>query len=552
MDLSASNTIIEQARRVYCVYPISGTYTSPQRNLFYLTTAFALLGHAHEWLTAGCLAFTLSYSSTAAVHGLALALLQGYGGDGHHGHGHHLLHRDGDVFAVDAVVQWAMYASFVCALLCPRLLGRHLVVLVRGWCSLLVAARLALTFSTPRLTAGLAASFVLSRRGADGQWSDPCAAMGDVRTLFRGYPGDSMRPVVWGTVDITDASLAQLPAGPGGGGGGGGGVVIPQPVVVRAADIAWFLALQTLKNSLLLAPSIQTLAADRRATRNDVFVRLLARRVPRPPSRRKGPSPFLAVVIVRFLQLRWFLLRCLPFLSVIDFPIRITARILFRALGIRRPRLEDMSFLEPQLSRRRYQAARYAAMAFYVLTTLGYVAWIPAVASFATDRDIPLTDIPESETFRAVGQWSSWLTLSLAVLATLASRLLLGIDQMESMDAWIQHHRFMFLYTQARDWLAAEWAETKEWWRHPEKEAIASLRAAEQDDDTDDMFTSRMSDALETFSTHRPDFLLPLPTPWQPDEQLRGQESQPVSAIDVESAPLRSTVRKGRGKERQA
>ena len=66
-------------------------------------------------------------------------------------------------------------------------------------------------------------------------------------------------------------------------------------------------------------------------------------------------------------------------------------------------------------------------MAFYVLTTLGYVTWVPAVASFAMSGGSPLADIPESETFQAVEQCSSWLTFSLAILATLASRLS-GID----------------------------------------------------------------------------------------------------------------------------
>ncbi|KAK7711911.1 hypothetical protein SLS64_005182 [Diaporthe eres] len=530
MDLPVSTTAGD-ARRVHCVYPVSGTYTSPQRNLFHLTTALALLGHEHEWLTAGALAFTVSYSSTAAVHGLALA----FQGD---------LHRDGDTLAAGAVVQWAMYASLACALFCPRLLGRNLALLVNAWAFLLVASHLALVLNSPRLVRNMAGSLVLSWRGEDGLWSDPCAGMG-VRTAFRGYPGDSMSPVVWDD-DVGSADGSSLPRL-----SGADGDIVPMPDVVRAADVVSFMALQSLKNSLLLAPSIHTLSVDRRASRNDGFIRLLAKRVLYPPSRRKGPKMFPAIVILRSLQLHWFLLQCFPILTVVEFPIRIAARVLFQHFEIRGLRLQDISFLEPQLSQRRYQAAKYAAMSLYVLTLLGYVTWIPAAAPFATGGASGLlADIPESETFRAVGQWSSWLTLALAITTALANRLL-GADQIDTMDSWVQQHRFRFLYARVRNRLAAEWAETREWWRNPERQAIASLRAAEQDDDTGGRFTSRMIQALEAFRTDQTAFILPPPMPRQPDEQLRGEDGLPVYGINVvESTVLRSTARKGKGKEK--
>ncbi|KAJ0109359.1 uncharacterized protein J7T55_000284 [Diaporthe amygdali] len=534
MNLSASTTT--EARRVYCVYPVSGNYTSFQRSLFYLTTAFALFGHAHEWLTAGALAFAVSYSSTAAVHGIALALQREP-------------QYDGDIDAVGCIVPWATYASFACALFCPRLLGRNLAPLVHSWTCLLVACNLALAFNSTRLYSKTAASLVLSRRGGDGAWSDPCAGM-ELRTLFRGYPGDSMSSVVWGSVNVTDVSLAQ-PAGADGG-------IVRVPDVVRLADLVWLIVLQSLRNCLMVAPSIRILAADRRASRNDVFVRLLAKRVLYPPSAWKGPKMFPAIVIVRFLQLYWFLLECLPFLSVVDVPIRIAAHTLSWYFRMREVRLQDLSFLEPQLSPRRYQAAKLIAMAVYTLTTLGYVTWLPVVASFARSGAGRLPDIPESETFRAVGQWSPWLALGLAVVTALASRLLRrwdtegesGQDHMKSMDSWMQHHRFRLVYTEIRNWLAAEWGEATEWWRHPEKEAIASLRAAEQDDDSDDRFTSRMIQALEAFSTDRDGFILPLSVPRQPNEQLRGQDGQPLYSINVEPITLRNIARKVKEKKR--
>lgn len=381
MDLPASTTT-EEVRRVFCVYPVSGTYTSFQRSLFYLTTAVALLGHAHEWLTAACLAFAVSYSSTAAIHGLALALFQGDS----------LLHHDSDFLAVDVIVHWALYASIVCALFCPQLLGRNLYVLVGAWCVLLAAAHLAVVFSSPRLVRDIAASLMLSRRDEGGRWSDPCAGM-ELRTVFRGYPGDSMSAVVLDSFRVAGASL-PLPPGADAG-------IIPRPEVVRPADVVLLIVVGSLKKSFMLAPSFQTLAADRRVSRNDVFLRMLAKRVPYPPSRSKRSRLFPAIVTVRLLQIYWFLGECCPFLVFVDFPIRLAMRTVFRYFGIRKLRIEDMSFLEPEISQRRYQAAKYAALSFYILTTLGYVTWIPVVAPFVTGGEATrfLARIPESRPF---------------------------------------------------------------------------------------------------------------------------------------------------------
>lgn len=499
MDLPASTTA--GARRVYCVYPVSGNYTSYQRNLLYLATAFALLGHAHEWLTAGTLAFIAAYSSTAAVHGMALA----FDGGGQH---------DGDLFAAGVVVRWALYTSFACAVFFPRLRDRHFGLLA-CWSFLLVVSNFVQAFALPRLVRDMDGSIVLSVRDGGGRWSDPCAEM-NVRTFFRGYPGDSMSPVVWdngiGSADVSSSLLYDAD-----------GEIIPKPDVYQAGGGVLWMVMNALKSSLLLAPSIQMLSADRRTARNHVFVRLLAKRVLYPLSRRKV---FHSFVVMRFLQLHWLLLKCLPVLVVVDLPLKVAARRLFRLLDIPRLNLEDISFLEPQtISQRRYQAAKYAAMSFHLLTYLGYVTWLPDVALNAKGGAGPLAHIPESETFRAVGQWSSWLTFSLATAPAFsnASFRLLGwyppdksgpdSGQIDTMNPWWQHHPLRNLYSQFRESLFTEWSEMKEWSRHPENHAIASLRAAEQDDDTDDRFASRMIQALEVFSRDQIGFILPLSMP---------------------------------------
>lgn len=335
-----------------------------------------------------------------------------------------------------------------------------------------------------------------------------------------------MSPVVWddeiGSADVSSSSLLY----------DADGGVIHKPDLYQAAGGALYLVLVALRNSLLIAASVQMVIADSRTSRNHVFVRLLAKRVLCPPSTRKGPNMSPTIVIMRFLQLRWFLLQCLPVLHLVELPIKVAARVLFRLFGIPRLRLEDISFLEPErISERRHKAAKYAAMSFHILMYLGYVTWLPDVVLNSRGRAGPLAHIPESETFRAVGQWSSWLTFSLAVAPAFANasfRLLgwyppdkSGPDQIETMDSWWLHHPLRILYSQVREWLLAEWAETKEWWRHPENQAIASLRATEQEDDRDGGFTSRMIQALEVFRTHRTGSILPISTPTQPSEHPR-------------------------------
>lgn len=216
---------------------------------------------------------------------------------------------------------------------------------------------------------------------------------------------------------------------------------------------------------------------------------------------------------------------------VVDLPLKVAARGLFQHLEIPRLRLEDIPFLEAQIiSQRRYQAAKYAAMPFRILTYLGYVTWLPDVALNAKGGVGPLSHIPKSETFRAVDQWPPWLTFSLAIAPAFAnaSFRLLGwyppdksgpdSEQIDTMNSWWQHHPLSNLYCKFRKSLLTEWSETKEWSSHPGNHAIASLKAAEQDNDTDDRFASRMIQSLEVFSRDRTSFILPLSMLRQPSE----------------------------------
>jgi hypothetical protein len=55
-----------------CVYPISGSYDLLTRILFYLLLVFALLYRRHTWVAIAALGTAMTYSTTTAVHALAL------------------------------------------------------------------------------------------------------------------------------------------------------------------------------------------------------------------------------------------------------------------------------------------------------------------------------------------------------------------------------------------------------------------------------------------------------------------------------------------------
>lgn len=464
MDLLASNTT-EEARRVFCIYPISGAYTSFQRDLFYLTTTIDLLGHAHEWLTAGCLAFAVSYSSTAATHGLALA----FQGD---------CHRDGDALAVDIIVWWAIWASFLCSLFYPWLLYRKLALLARTWNCLLVTTHLALLFNSPRLLNKMASSLVLSRLDKNGQWSDPCAGM-EARTLFRSSQ-DTMSSVVWDRINITATSAPRL--------SDTDGEVIPKPINISVAEVFAILMAIWLRNSLFITPSILAVFLDRRVARSRVFVRLLAKRVLHTPSKRNRFKLSFEITIVRVLQLSWLLVQCFPILVLFE----IAVTIILHCLQKQKLRLQDISQLEPQLSKMRFLAAKHAA-------------------------------------------------------ATTAR--LLGGDEMPTIGSWVRQHRLVIFYIQARDWFTKEWDETKKWWRFPEKQAIDSLSAEKKNDDADKKFAASMIQALGDF-TDRTGFILPLPVPMQLFGQNRGQGDLPKYLVDgSKSSMLSKTTTEGKDKE---
>ncbi|KAI9802087.1 MAG: hypothetical protein M1833_002008 [Piccolia ochrophora] len=84
-DLNNVRTVVDAILKddgytfdVLCVYPLNGQYGVLPRTLYYSLLAFALIFRSHKWITAGCLAAAFTYSGTAAIHAFSLSVRYDY------------------------------------------------------------------------------------------------------------------------------------------------------------------------------------------------------------------------------------------------------------------------------------------------------------------------------------------------------------------------------------------------------------------------------------------------------------------------------------------
>ena len=61
---------------IECAYPISGSYSPTPRYIYYAFILIALFGRKSTWLTNAALGLVMTFSSTAAFHGIILAIIR--------------------------------------------------------------------------------------------------------------------------------------------------------------------------------------------------------------------------------------------------------------------------------------------------------------------------------------------------------------------------------------------------------------------------------------------------------------------------------------------
>jgi hypothetical protein len=97
------------AKRIICVYPLSGQYSLLNRLLYYALIIVAVFGHSHLWLVTGPLAYVMTYSSTAAVHAVIMAGVSKNG-----------------LFDIDALGAWAVI-SVGCLAVLPMFIKSEII-----------------------------------------------------------------------------------------------------------------------------------------------------------------------------------------------------------------------------------------------------------------------------------------------------------------------------------------------------------------------------------------------------------------------------------------
>ncbi|KAJ8117856.1 hypothetical protein ONZ43_g4109 [Nemania bipapillata] len=158
-------------QNIWCVYPISGTYTRFQRFMFYTTILVAFVFRFHQWLSSVAMGSVFVYSVVTAVHAIPLSTQPSLG-------------ADTDMIAVYSIVLTSLYCAVMARIYSPRFIGRNFNAFYNCWL-------IGLSIPAVLVTIG----FV--------RCQDPCAAQRP-EVLFRGGRFDGTTGVVldswWKTI----------------------------------------------------------------------------------------------------------------------------------------------------------------------------------------------------------------------------------------------------------------------------------------------------------------------------------------------------------------
>ncbi len=146
---------------VTCVYSVSGLYTRFQRILFYAALIFTFAVRFHEWLTAVGIAFVITYSSTTAIHAIALSSQPNIG-------------TDLDQLAVWIILQHAVFGGANFALYAPQVINIDPTLLYYSWTILLTVAIIVVEANNPRYLTGYGNNAVMIACDIYNNCNDTC------------------------------------------------------------------------------------------------------------------------------------------------------------------------------------------------------------------------------------------------------------------------------------------------------------------------------------------------------------------------------------------
>lgn len=382
---------------VWCVHPISGMYTQFQRILFWVIIIQVLFFQFHQWLVVGSIALAATYSFTASIHAVAL---------GTHGNSS----SDGDLMALQVILQSSIFASLLCLLFCPRLFKRNIEQFWIYWCLLIFLARLIQQVKASEIIWGLEDDTIPVSCSPQGLCPNPCQ---DIKkaTLFR-KAGDPLQAVIWSTQSIY-ADRGDLDNW------------IQDSPRVSDAEYRWLGQIWAFY--YLLGPVLQFVIVNAylapREGRNFIFHRLRMGYVPRDRSQPRARLLYIEALI--YLRYFWiFLVACSVEIRIIGYLVKLLARVTRKYLPASVwASFDELAVLEVRESKFRYWLAKLTALFWYLWAEVSYPAFIGGTAYLTYKAERSVHWIPESESKRSVGQWSTWAGFGMAVFAASISRL---------------------------------------------------------------------------------------------------------------------------------
>ena len=445
---------------VWCVHPISGTYTQFQRLLFWVVIIVILFFQFHQWLIAGSIALAATYSFTASIHSVALGI-------------HKSSASDGDLLALQVILQSSIIASLLCVIFCPRLFRQNIRQFWIWWCLLVFLARLIQQSQALWTIETLPDYTVPVHCDRQGVCKNPCEGMKN-GTIFR-EPSDPLQPVIWSThltpMDLNVSISAEW---------------IAESPTKSDAEYEWLCFIWLFYN--LLGPVLQCVIINAnlapREARNLIFHRLRTGYVPRDRSQPR--TKLILIEILIYARYFWIFLKfCSVEIHLVQQIIRLLVRIVQNAIGKRiKLSFHEIAVLELRESSFRYRYAKGLAVAWYLWAELSYLVFIGGAIYIVSKAEKSIQWVPESETKIAVGQWSTWTAFGLAVTAAAISRLTskrsdvrkniylddrrldnAEADEIARMARALKEEEWN-LYTYLAAQLVFRWLESNYWWLH--------------------------------------------------------------------------------------
>lgn len=442
---------------VWCVYPISSFYTQFQRILFWVVTIIILFFQLHPWLTAGALAYAVTYSITAAIHAIFLGAQA-------------TSVYDADLLALQVVTLSSFHASILCVLFSPSIFNANVAPFYRWWCLVLYLARAVMSTVDIRAIWSIVEYTVPSNCTSRASCGDPCAGMKKV-TMFRDAT-DSLQPVIFqahlalvgSNVTIIDDWIAQAP-------------------IASWDEYAWLgsLWLWFFATAPVLQCALTNSWKDPREVRNLLFCRLRKRRVSK--GHVQSRKRLINISSLSWTRYAWYLLVVLfPFLG--EFAESVFW-MLKKARGRKVTMFYRLGVLETRETKISYFLAKTLATMWFFVGESSYILSVVGAIYLTLKAEISMKWIPESESKKNIGQWSTWTAFGLALFATIIHRIVAKprdekkkniilvdpvVDVVEAHEIALEtkmirkEHGPLFQYVLAN--IIYKWLEFKYWWNH--------------------------------------------------------------------------------------